>query len=358
MNWKNNNMINVLFPLSYNRNFNINGEFVSIIDLDIAGEKLLTKSFEQFTNIKDANFYAILPNNDEGKMIDKLLPTNVEKIYTAGNTKGAPCTCLYSIDELNHDNELIVTSLDYFFDVDFNHAINEFRKNNSDAGAITFETTNKKYSFVKIENNKIIQAAEKKSICNIGMIGFYYFKNTADFFKYTKNLLRKQITQYSDNYYISGVMNEMILDNKTLSPYSYNKNDLYKIYDAETYDNFLKLNNHSGINKTNNIKIHKLNDFVRGWIVGNFDPSLYKTNDFEFAVKNFKAGDKECEHYHKIATEITVIVSGKAKMKNTIIETGNVVVILPNEKTEFEALEDTTIAVIKVPATNNDKYVD
>jgi hypothetical protein len=34
------------------------------------------------------------------------------------------------------------------------------------------------------------------------------------------------------------------------------------------------------------MKISKLKDMFRGWVVGNFEPSLYKTDDVEVAVKN------------------------------------------------------------------------
>lgn len=36
-----------------------------------------------------------------------------------------------------------------------------------------------------------------------------------------------------------------------------------------------------------------LNQFVRGWIVGGFEPTLYKTADVEVAVQKFNKGDKE-----------------------------------------------------------------
>ena len=62
------------------------------------------------------------------------------------------------------------------------------------------------------------------------------------------------------------------------------------------------------------MKVAKLEDMVKGWFVGNFDPTLIKTNDVEVAVKEYKKGDYEEKHYHKIATEITVIVSGKVRI--------------------------------------------
>ena len=38
--------------------------------------------------------------------------------------------------------------------------------------------------------------------------------------------------------------------------------------------------------------INKLDDMIGGWFIGNFNPSLYKTNDVEVAVKSYKAGEK------------------------------------------------------------------
>jgi quercetin dioxygenase-like cupin family protein len=105
------------------------------------------------------------------------------------------------------------------------------------------------------------------------------------------------------------------------------------------------------------MKVAKLDTMVNGWFVGNFEPTLLKTTDVEVAVKSYKKGDCEEKHYHKIATEITVIVSGKVKMNNIIYEAGDIIVIEPNESTDFEALEDTVCSVVKYPGVNDDKYL-
>ncbi len=101
----------------------------------------------------------------------------------------------------------------------------------------------------------------------------------------------------------------------------------------------------------------KLSDMIGGWFVGNFEPSLSKTNDVEVAVKTYKAGDSEPEHYHKLAKEITVIVSGTVRMNNTKFEEGDIIVIEPNKSTDFHALTDTVTTVVKIPGANNDKYL-
>jgi quercetin dioxygenase-like cupin family protein len=105
------------------------------------------------------------------------------------------------------------------------------------------------------------------------------------------------------------------------------------------------------------MKVVKLEDMVKGWFVGNFEPTLINTNDVEVSVKEYKKGDYEEKHYHKIATEITVIVSGRVKMNGIEYSKGDIIVIEPNEATDFEALEDTVNTVVKYPGAINDKYL-
>lgn len=106
------------------------------------------------------------------------------------------------------------------------------------------------------------------------------------------------------------------------------------------------------------MKSDKLSNMVKGWFVGNFEPSLYKTNDVEVAIKRYKAGNFEEAHYHKIATEITVIIGGEVKMGKNIYKDGDIVIIEPNETVDFLAITDAVTAVVKIPGANNDKYME
>ena len=105
------------------------------------------------------------------------------------------------------------------------------------------------------------------------------------------------------------------------------------------------------------MKVFNLNDMIKGWFIGNFEPTLLKTNDVEVAVKKYKKGDYEEKHYHKIATEITVVVSGKVKMNGVVYKAEDIIVIEPNEAADFEALENTVCSVVKYPGANDDKYI-
>lgn len=101
----------------------------------------------------------------------------------------------------------------------------------------------------------------------------------------------------------------------------------------------------------------QLNDMVRGWFVGDFQPSVLATENAEIGVQQYKAGDKEARHHHKVATEVTLILNGLVRMNNVLYGAGTIVVINPNESTDFEAVEDSTTVVVKIPGAKNDKYL-
>ncbi|MEM6473504.1 MAG: hypothetical protein AAF802_28350 [Planctomycetota bacterium] len=103
---------------------------------------------------------------------------------------------------------------------------------------------------------------------------------------------------------------------------------------------------------------HRLDEFVGGWIVGHFDPTLIKHDDVEVAIKHYEAGAKEKRHHHKIATEFTAIASGRVRMNGQEYSSGEIIQINPGVSTDFETLEPTITVVIKTPSVAGDKYAD
>lgn len=99
-----------------------------------------------------------------------------------------------------------------------------------------------------------------------------------------------------------------------------------------------------------------LKNFTKGWLVGDFTPSIFQTKDIEIAIKKYKKGDKEKKHYHKIAIEYTTVLSGKIKMIDQIFNPDDIVVVDKNIENEFECLEDCILLVIKTPSVIGDKY--
>ncbi|MGU3469171.1 hypothetical protein ACLBXO_30465 [Methylobacterium sp. C33D] len=106
------------------------------------------------------------------------------------------------------------------------------------------------------------------------------------------------------------------------------------------------------------MKFAHLSEMTGGWFVGDFQPSVLGTSAFEAGIKKYKAGDIDAKHFHKIATEITVIISGRAEMAGREVSEGDIIVVEPNDIIQFKALTDVALAVIKTPSVKNDKYVE
>ena len=104
------------------------------------------------------------------------------------------------------------------------------------------------------------------------------------------------------------------------------------------------------------MRCHRLEDMVRGWFVGDFEPTAHKTDAVEVGVRHYQAGDYEKRHYHKIATELTVIVSGQVQMNGRTFGPGDIVLVEPGESTNFMAMTDAVNVVVKLPGVLNDKY--
>ena len=105
------------------------------------------------------------------------------------------------------------------------------------------------------------------------------------------------------------------------------------------------------------MRVHDLSQFTKGWFIGPFTPTLESSNAFECAVKKYSAGEYEAKHYHHIATEYTVIATGRVRMNGAEYGPNSIIEIKPGEATDFEALTDTITFVVKVPAINGDKYL-
>jgi quercetin dioxygenase-like cupin family protein len=101
-----------------------------------------------------------------------------------------------------------------------------------------------------------------------------------------------------------------------------------------------------------------INNFLNGWIVGDFEPSLIKSKDIEIGVLDLKKGERGDGHFHLKHSEYNIILYGMAKIENKIYNQGDVFIYLPKEKSYVEYLEDTKLLVIKTPSTKNDKYYE
>ena len=105
------------------------------------------------------------------------------------------------------------------------------------------------------------------------------------------------------------------------------------------------------------MEVNNISEFTKGWIIGNFEPSILKSKEIEFGVKFFKKGEVEPLHKQIVATEITVVIDGLIEMNGSRFSTGQVITIPPGEPADFLAITDGTLVCVKTPSIPSDKVV-
>lgn len=105
------------------------------------------------------------------------------------------------------------------------------------------------------------------------------------------------------------------------------------------------------------MKIYNLSNMKDGWFLGDFDPSVFKTDLFEVCYKKHEKGEKWDTHYHEKCTEINLLVKGRMLINETHIEAGQIFVIEPYFVSNPTFLEDCELVIIKTPSVIGDKII-
>jgi hypothetical protein len=101
--------------------------------------------------------------------------------------------------------------------------------------------------------------------------------------------------------------------------------------------------------------VNKLENFVRGWFIGNFEPTLLKTDAFEIGVQNYTKDFIGQKHYQIKSVEYNIVLQGKVLVNNKILKKNDIFIFNPLEVTDFKSLTKSTILSIKIPSIPNDK---
>jgi quercetin dioxygenase-like cupin family protein len=104
------------------------------------------------------------------------------------------------------------------------------------------------------------------------------------------------------------------------------------------------------------MKVSRIEDMKDGWFIGDFEPSILRTPNFEVGYKFHKKGEDWPAHYHK-GSEYNFLQSGKMRICGRIVTAGDLFVIEPLEVADPEFLEDCHVIVVKVPSKPGDKFI-
>lgn len=96
---------------------------------------------------------------------------------------------------------------------------------------------------------------------------------------------------------------------------------------------------------------------TRGWFIGNFEPSILKTKEFEVGLLTHSKGEYWAPHYHEFSDEYNLLISGKMIIQKKEINEGDIFVLKKKEIADPIFLEDCVVLVIKTPSIPGDKII-
>lgn len=238
--------INILVPMTGPNRFDGDEYFYPKPLIDVGGKTIIEKSLESFNGFSGGRkVIPIVSLNDVKQFnLDYVIRQIVEKdelklVELEDQTGGALCTALLAVDEIDNDTPLIVTNSDHIIDYDICEIVEYFDKKESDFGVVTFEAVHPKWSYVRFNEEGLIdEAAEKRPISRDAIAGFYYYKKGSDFVEAAKRAILKRST-HAGKYFISASLNEMVLMGKVGHGYQIPNDRYTNFYDISAVKSYI-----------------------------------------------------------------------------------------------------------------------
>ena len=347
--------INVLIPMAgLGSRFRTNG-FHNIKPLiPVNGKTFIEWSIESvdFNNLKIQYIFVILEEHKSliENHLKKIKPDCII-ITVPSLTRGAVETALAAESIINNDIPLIITNSDQIFEWNKERYINYLINTNQEANVVVVDANDDKFSYIELDSNgNGIRLTEKEVISNNALVGIHYWKKGSYFVSSGKELIEKNIRSKNE-FYISLTYNLLIKAGIKVTSYILTDTDKYlsigtpeQLYDYLNYKNL-------------DIKVYKIEDFTRGWFIGDFEPSILKNTGMELGFMKHKKGETIKFHYHEHCTEINLLVKGKMSNCGKNIEKGDIFVFDKYSPACPIFLEDSEIVCFKSKPSNNDKII-
>jgi beta-phosphoglucomutase-like phosphatase (HAD superfamily)/dTDP-glucose pyrophosphorylase len=215
-----NSFPNILIPMAGNGSRFFNAGYKDpkpLIDVD--GKPMIQRVVE---NIEIPGNYIFIVQAEHYKKynlqsrLTGLIP-GCKIIQVNGVTDGAARTALLAKEHIDNSRPLIIANSDQILEWDSSKFIAQLLEIGVDGNMALFFANEDKWSYAKIQNNRIIGVAEKVVISNNASTGIYGWAKGSDYVKYAEQMIDKNI-RVNNEFYICPVYNEAIQDNKRILP--------------------------------------------------------------------------------------------------------------------------------------------
>lgn len=232
-------MLNILIPLGSASQFFETSAYVYPKPLiDISGKPMIQHVVENLLQISAKKRFIFVVRDEDcvrhhlDSTLRLLVADQIEILRIQRDTKGAACSALLATEFIANNQPLVICNGDQIFDLNLDDALEEIRSDQMDAGCITFKSVHPRWSYVRLENEEIVEAAEKHPLSSNAIAGFYYFGKGRDFVDAAKQMILKD-AQVNGVFYIAPVFNELVLSGKRMRPYEIDGSKYHTFYSPQ-----------------------------------------------------------------------------------------------------------------------------
>lgn len=239
-------MTNIFLPLAANLFFDSSEFSYPKPLIEIGGKPVIQHVVDNLMKIPDPKKFIFAVNKMDDSRFHlthtfKLLSDSpIETVLIEGQTRGAACTALMAIDQIDNDEPLIIANADQVFRSDLGNLFKKLSESQADAGVLCFDSIHPRWSYIKTnENDEVIEAAEKVPLSRNAIAGFYYFKKGSEFVKMAMSSIQKGAS-VNGIFFIAPILNEYILAGKKLTYEKVEASDYKTFYSIQKIEEALR----------------------------------------------------------------------------------------------------------------------
>lgn len=188
-------------------------------EITVHGKSLFEWSMRSFDGMKFSKYIFIVKKTDNAKefILNELKKLNINDhisiIELDKPTSGQAETALMANCIWNKEEPLLIYNIDTYV----KEGVFLNTKFEGDGFIPCFNAPGEHWSFVRLDNDKVVEIREKKRISNNCTIGAYYFKSALLYENLYKSYYEnKNTTLDANEYYIAPLYNEMLNQNKEI----------------------------------------------------------------------------------------------------------------------------------------------
>ena len=158
-------------------------------------------------------------------------------------TEGTICTVLLARQSIDNSTPLLIANSDQYVDFDVSAFTNDCLDRNLDGSILVFRDPdrNPKWSFVKIDNNGLVnQVAEKKPISDLATVGIYFFTSGSKFVSSAIDMIARNI-RVNGEFYTCPVYNELIASGAKIGIYEIPFSSMFGLGTPDDLSRFLSI---------------------------------------------------------------------------------------------------------------------